>query len=311
VALAADVVLLGASNQIPDTVVVGITSSGLLDLNGFNETIGSITLNGGQVATGAGTLTLADDVTTTAATAEASISGNLSLGDTTRTFTVANGAATRDLIISAVVSGAALAGLTKAGAGTMVLAGVNTYSFITTVDAGTLLIDGSLPSGNNLVQVNAGAFLGGDGTAGRVSSFGVTSALGRPAGPATATGGSLVLDSAAFIAHLAGTAPGIGYDQLAVTGSVFLNNAQLTPLRLFTSAVGDSFILLDNDGTDAVNGTFAGRTGASPSPSAPCNSPSPTWAATAMTWSSGTTTPQPPRDLLVTPAALTKANPSR
>lgn len=51
--------------------------------------------------------------------------------------------------------------LTKAGAGTLTLAGVNTYSGDTTVNAGALLINGSIASA---AMVNNGGTLGGGGT---------------------------------------------------------------------------------------------------------------------------------------------------
>lgn len=37
--------------------MITINSSGRLDLNGFNETVRSVTMNGGSIVTGAGTLT--------------------------------------------------------------------------------------------------------------------------------------------------------------------------------------------------------------------------------------------------------------
>ncbi len=63
----ADVVRLLASNQIQPTAAVNITNSGLLDLNGFNNTIGTgqfnaLTITGGSVTTGTGTLTLGGNV---------------------------------------------------------------------------------------------------------------------------------------------------------------------------------------------------------------------------------------------------------
>src|SRR5205085_577550 len=56
--------------------------------------------------------------------------------------------------------------------------GNNTYTGATTVNAGQLLIDGSQP--NSLVAVNAGATLGGTGTAGNVTTLGGTVSPGDP-----------------------------------------------------------------------------------------------------------------------------------
>ena len=49
-----------------------------------------------------------------------------------------------------------------------------------------------------------------------------------------------------------------GHDQVTVTGAVYLNNAVLTGTLGFTPADGTNFIIIDNDGTDAVVGTFNG-----------------------------------------------------
>src|SRR5690606_4669746 len=86
------------SNQIPqlnffEQVINGVTlnSSGVLDLNGNNDVIGSLTLTTGttysaDVTTGAGTLTLGGNLTLNAfqgssgATPAATISGKLDLG---------------------------------------------------------------------------------------------------------------------------------------------------------------------------------------------------------------------------------------
>jgi autotransporter-associated beta strand protein len=54
-------------------------------------------------------------------------------------------------------------GLVKSGAGTLTLTGANTYTGITDVTAGTLIVNGSLGSGASL-EVASGATLGGSGT---------------------------------------------------------------------------------------------------------------------------------------------------
>jgi PKD repeat protein len=64
-----------------------------------------------------------------------------------------------------------------------------------------------------------------------------------------------------YRAELNGTAAGTGYDQLVVRGAVTLNaGATLLPTlgSGFNPAAGSTFTIIDNDGTDAVSGTFAG-----------------------------------------------------
>ena len=53
------------------------------------------------------------------------------------------------------------------------------------------------------------------------------------------------------------TSPG-AYDQLSVVGTVTLSNATLQVTSLPSVPVGTTFILITNDSTDAVLGTFAG-----------------------------------------------------
>ena len=137
-----DEVELSASNQIADSSDVSLNTSGLFDLNGNDETIDALAMTGGSVTTGGGTLTLGNDITGNASTSSATISGNLNLGASTRTFTIADGTADPDMTISAIVSNG---GLTKGGDGTLRLSGSssNTYSGITTVNAGTLALNKS------------------------------------------------------------------------------------------------------------------------------------------------------------------------
>ena len=48
---------------------------------------------------------------------------------------------------------------------------------------------------------------------------------------------------------------GTSYDQIDVTGTVSIQSAKLTLSLGYTPNVGDSFILIVNDGTDAISGT--------------------------------------------------------
>jgi len=63
-----------------------------------------------------------------------------------------------------------------------------------------------------------------------------------------------------FAPELRGTTCAGGHDQLRVRGTVNLCGATLlvTLLTNFTAVHGDTFVLIDNDSTDAIIGTFAG-----------------------------------------------------
>jgi autotransporter-associated beta strand protein len=85
--------------------------------------------------------------------------GLVDLAGGTRAFNVVNGAAATDLDVQVpVVNG----GLTKSGAGTMLLSGASNYAGPTTVSQGKLKIDGSIA--NSAVSVSGGASLGGRGS---------------------------------------------------------------------------------------------------------------------------------------------------
>ena len=101
--------------------------------------------------------------------------GVVDLAGGTRAFNVVNGAAATDLDVTVpIVNG----GLTKAGAGTMLLSGASNYTGPTTVSQGKLKIDGSIA--NSAVSVNGGASLGGRGSiAGTVVVAGGSSAATR------------------------------------------------------------------------------------------------------------------------------------
>jgi autotransporter-associated beta strand protein len=75
--------------------------------------------------------------------------------------------------------------LTKIGIGTLTLSGNNTYTGATTVNAGKLIVDGSIASSSN-VTVAGGATLGGHGTVSNISGTG-TIAPGDSPGILTAT----------------------------------------------------------------------------------------------------------------------------
>jgi autotransporter-associated beta strand protein len=87
-------------------------------------------------------------VTANASTNTAIISGNLSLGSATRSFSIAAHTANPDLLISAVISGEAGAGITKTGTGNLRLSGTNTYSGLTTVNTSFLEISNPFALGS-------------------------------------------------------------------------------------------------------------------------------------------------------------------
>ena len=86
-----------------------------------------------------------------------------------------------------------------------------------------------------------------------------TSAIGL----ATVNGDYNLFSAGTLELELMGTNPGNEFDQLIVNGSVGLNadsgtGGLLDVILDFSPSVGDGFLIVNNDGTDLVNGTFLG-----------------------------------------------------
>ena len=153
--------------------------------------------------------------------------------------------------------------LIVSGANTVKLGGTNSYTGTTTVQSGTLVVDGSIA--NSATTVQSGATLNGHGTTGAVTvQSGGHFAPGNSPG-VMHTGNLSLAAGASFDEEIGGSAPattpGTGYDQTVVTGTVALNGATLNlqQYAAFISSAGQTFTIIDNDGTsDAVTGTFAG-----------------------------------------------------
>lgn len=144
--------------------------------------------------------------------------------------------------------------LVKTGAGALVLAGVNTHTGGTQVQAGTLRVDGSILGP---VTVAAGATLGGSGTFAGPLTLQSGGRLAPGNSPGVLTVGGLVgTVGSVFEAELNGPTPGTGYDQLVVNGIVNLGGMTLLADLGFAATPVDALVLIANDGSDAVIGTF-------------------------------------------------------
>jgi autotransporter-associated beta strand protein len=182
----------GAVNAFSPFSAFTVASGATLDLNSFNQTIGSLA--------GAGSATLGSAMLTT---------GN---DNTSTTF-------------SGTISGTG--SLTKIGSGTLMLTGINTYSGRTAVNGGTLEVDGSIAP-SSLTTVNSGGTLTGIGTVGNLTVAGggtFAPGSGAPGSSMTVAGnlafqsGALYLvqvnPSTASFANVTGTATLAGTVQVA------------------------------------------------------------------------------------------------
>jgi uncharacterized repeat protein (TIGR01451 family) len=145
-------------------------------------------------------------------------------------------------------------GLTKVGAGLLMLTGDNTYVGPTTVDGGGLIVDGSQPGSR--VEVEAGT-LAGHGT------LGPTTVLGGAIAPEETPGGaaSVLVVMGDFTLGTGGTfvarITGGGNSQLRVTGTIALAGA-LDVGAGIPAGNGNPFTIIANVGHLPVQGNFAG-----------------------------------------------------
>jgi hypothetical protein len=182
------------------------------------------------------------------------ITGPIVLADTS-TLQVSNN---QIINITGAISGTG-AGINADGAGRVVLSGTNTYTGATASGANNpedLVINGAQPT--SAVTIGGGV-LEGTGTVGALLVNGgpgkdaAVFSAGDPIGTIHAGNTTLGSNSAMGIEASSATQ----YDQLAVTGTVTLSG-DIAVLMDFDPAPHTDFTIIDNDGTDAVNGTFAG-----------------------------------------------------
>lgn len=249
---------LGVANALPATAgltvsAVGAGTTATLDIKGFNQTVGAITL-GGSTATstaqiidsaGGGLLTLGGNVTYSATNNPlASVIGaNLALGASTRTFDVGDStsvvAPAPELSLTGVISGTV--GLTKSGAGRLLLANsANTFTGQVTINAGVL-------SFMSIGNVNAGP-----------------SSLGAPASVANGT-----------IIHNAGSLEFAGNTSMSTDRNIDSNAATADPTLAASGTDGAvltwngafstgnrNFLILDGTGIGIFNGLITATDGA-------------------------------------------------
>ncbi len=218
------VVRILVGGQLAPSAPVTINSSGVLDLSSAlfaPQTIGSLA-GGGPVKLGVSPLTVGGDNT--------------------------------DKQYDGLISGTG--NFIKQGAGKLILGGGSMQFFgSTVVNGGALSVINWIPS--SPVSVNAGGRLMGSGLVGNVTSLSGTISPGCCPTFLKLNSKNLSLDPAStFPVALGGTTPGLHYSQLAVNGTVDLGGASLIVTLGFNSSVSNKFTIIDNDGNDAVAGTF-------------------------------------------------------
>ena len=232
----------------------GVTGTPLTNTNDIaaGTSFGSLTVQNSGYTIGGNAVTLTGTIDSSQTLGGSSVNLPIGFGTTTASVSVDNAAGI--LVLGGVISGSN--GLTKLGSGVLNLTAANTYTGTTTVNGGVLHADGTIVGA---VVADSGTTLGGTGT---VASIATTAATVSPGDATTGTltdTGALTLDAnSAFDAAINSTTPGSGYSQLQVAGAINLAGAKLNLTLGFTPTGGQTFTIINNTGSSAITGTFAG-----------------------------------------------------
>jgi autotransporter-associated beta strand protein/T5SS/PEP-CTERM-associated repeat protein len=230
-------------------VLVGWDSTGIGTVNLNGGTLMAQLIQGGQ---GSGTFNF------NGGTLKAGPAANSNFMSFVSTANVLSGGAiidtdTNRITIVQTLNEGGGGGLTKLGSGALVLTAANTYSGLTVVSNGTLLVDGSI-AGNALVA--SGGALGGTGTISGAVTVNPGGALSPGDGLGTLTlNASPVLNGATVmeVSKDGGTAAS---DLLVVAGSplTYGGTLQINPIGTNALHVGDTFTLFN---APSIGGAFA------------------------------------------------------
>jgi len=188
------------------------------------------------------------------------LSQNFVLGSTGASTLFPTFTTTADMTITGTISGPSGIGLIKNGSGTLTLGSAGTpvtqtYSGLTTVSAGTLIINGTVGSGG--ITVNSGAILKGNLTAGGTTTIqaGATLAVGNSPGTGTFTALNLSgTTEVQFDAGATSAGRGTSFDGINVTGSNSLTYGGTLKLVFAGTPSAGTFHIFDFLGT--TSGSF-------------------------------------------------------
>ncbi len=238
------------------------TGAGILTLTGTNTYTGGTTIKAGTIriatdaALGAVPLSFtADNVVLDGGILKndggsVTLDGNrgVTLGPAIGTFEVRTDT---EFVVPGGIRGEG--NLRKIDGGTLVLTGDNTYTGTTSVNAGTLLVNGT-HAGGGTYTVRNGTTLGGTGTIGSATTIndGGFLAPGASIGTLTFTDDvTLETDASLMWEFTAADTAGVDYDTISGTSLILPEsgtvNLNIMGLDGYTLAAGDSFTLFEGD----------------------------------------------------------------
>ncbi len=273
---------------VGDDLVFPATAAQFTTINnlGLLPTFRTITIEGGNYTIGGNALRLTNGLTVNDGTQAINTIVNLgaaqtfTAGESSFTTIAAVVLLTNNLtldgsgsfVIGAISTGLPLnsGNIIKNGAGSSLIASANNFTGAITINNGILVIDASIP--NSAVTVNAPIIGGNDGFGfgglGGTGTIGTTNVVAgaissgsliSPTGILTVQGNLTVGANGIVVIKILTRAGSTQNDRIRVNGMVTLSDSTLTPIAIGDArpAIDESFLVVDNDGTDAVVGTFA------------------------------------------------------
>ncbi len=240
---------LSVGNDVDLLANLTVTGSQPLTLSGDIGGTGGLIKSGAETLTLSGVNTYSGGTTISAGTLQgntASLTGNIANGALLVFDQVATGT------YEGVLSGGGALG--KTGGGNLILSGVSTFSGPTSVEGGTLSVNGSLA--DSTITVQSGGALGGSGVVGTTTiAAGAALAPGNSIGTLSVAGNLAFAPSSVYRVEV--DADGHN-DRTNVTGTAALNGAVALEAASGSYAASTNYTILNAAG--GLSGTFSSVT---------------------------------------------------